>query len=59
MMEWDGGGRVIVKGTNIRGKTCYGGSYLIPTYEHMSQDMIAQVTSLNMWLMQSMIIIGL
>ena len=33
MMEWDGGGRVIVKGTNNRGKTCYGGSYLIPTYE--------------------------
>ena len=33
MMEWDGGGRVIVKGSYIRGRTCYGGSQLIPTYE--------------------------
>lgn len=34
MLEWDGGGRVIVQGSNIRGNTCYGGSYLIPTYEN-------------------------
>ena len=34
MMEWDGGGRIIVYGTNISGNTCYGGGYLIPTYEN-------------------------
>ena len=31
LLEWDGG-PIIVKGTNIRGKTCYGGDYIIPTY---------------------------
>ena len=34
MLEWDGGGRIIVSGTNISGKTCYGGENLIPTYEN-------------------------
>ncbi len=32
MMEWDGGGRVIVYGTSISGNTCYGGTPLIPIY---------------------------
>jgi hypothetical protein len=32
MVDWEGG-REIIKGTNIQGRTCYGGSYLIPTYE--------------------------
>ena len=31
LLEWDGK-PIIVKGTNIRGKTCYGGDYIIPTY---------------------------
>ncbi len=34
MMDWDGGGRIIVRGTNIKGNTCYGGERLIPTYEN-------------------------
>ncbi len=34
MIEWDGGGRVIVQGSNLHGNTCYGGSQLIPTYEN-------------------------
>ncbi len=34
MMEWDGGGKVIVIGNNIKGRTCYGGESLIPTYEN-------------------------
>lgn len=34
MLEWDGGGRVIVQGSNIHGNTCYGGIQLIPTYEN-------------------------
>ena len=34
MLERDGGGCVIVQGSNIRGNTCYGGSQLIPTYEN-------------------------
>ena len=34
MIEWNGGGRVIVLGSNMYGKTCYGGSQLIPTYEN-------------------------
>ena len=33
MMEWDGPGRIIVQGSNIHGRTCYGGSLIIPTYE--------------------------
>lgn len=34
MMEWDGGGRIIVVGSNFDGKTCSGGTLLIPTYEN-------------------------
>ena len=34
MMEWDGGGRLIVLCSHVEGKKCYGGSYLIPTYEN-------------------------
>ena len=34
MIEWDGGGKVIVRGTNIKGNTCYGGEQLIPTREN-------------------------
>lgn len=33
MMEWEDGDRIIVKGTNVRGNTCYGGLLLVPTYE--------------------------
>lgn len=33
MMEWDGGGKIIVWGSNIRGKTCYGGTYLVPSVQ--------------------------
>ena len=33
MLEWERGGRIIVKGSFIRGRTCYGGSLLIPTDE--------------------------
>lgn len=32
LLERDGG-PIIVKGTNIHGKTCYGGDYIIPTYD--------------------------
>ena len=34
MLEWDGGGKIIVNGTSIEGNTCYGGESLIPTYEN-------------------------
>lgn len=34
MLEWDGGGRIIVQGINIVGNTCYGGEPLIPFYEN-------------------------
>ena len=34
MIDWDGGGKIIVKGTNIKGNTCYGGERLIPRYEN-------------------------
>ena len=33
MIEWDGG-KLIVKGSNIKGHTCYGGERIIPTYEN-------------------------
>ena len=34
MLEWDGGGKIIVNGTRIKGNTCYSGESLIPTYEN-------------------------
>lgn len=34
MLDWDGGGRIIVRGTSTKGNTCYGGERLIPTYEN-------------------------
>ena len=34
MIEWDGGGKMIVNGTTIEGNTCYSGQPLIPTYEN-------------------------
>lgn len=34
MLDWDGGGRIIVRGTSINGKTCYGGEYLVPSGEN-------------------------
>lgn len=34
MLDWDGGGRIIVRGTSIKGKTCYGGEYLVPRCEN-------------------------
>lgn len=33
MLDWDGDTRVIVKGENLRGRTCYGGGPIIPKYE--------------------------
>lgn len=32
MLDWDGDGRIIVRGTNVEGNVCYGGELLIPTY---------------------------
>ena len=34
MLEWDGGRKIIVNGTRIKGNTCYSGESLIPTYEN-------------------------
>ena len=34
MLEWDGGGKMIVNGTAIEGNTCYSGEPLIPIYEN-------------------------
>lgn len=34
MLDGDGNGRIIVYCSNKEGKTCCGGSYLIPTYEN-------------------------
>jgi hypothetical protein len=33
MMEWDGGGKIIVYCSNKKGRTCYGGPNVVPTYE--------------------------
>jgi len=56
MMEWDSPGRIIVLGTNIQGRACYGGSLLIPTYEdeydslgHFSEWVIDAVSN-DKWL---------
>ena len=34
MLEYDGGGKIIVNASTISGRTCYGGETLIPTYEN-------------------------
>lgn len=34
MMDWDGPGRIIVRGSSFEGKTCFGGAPLIPSYEN-------------------------
>lgn len=34
MIKWDGGSKLIVKGSSIRGNTCYGGERIIPTNEN-------------------------
>jgi hypothetical protein len=38
MMEWDGGGRIIVFCSNKEGRTCYGGPRVIPTNERAFDD---------------------
>lgn len=43
MMEWDEGARIIVNCSNKSGRTCYGGAYLIPTYEN-GHDSIGNFT---------------
>ncbi len=37
LLEWDGGD-IIVQGSNIRGRTCYGGSYIIPNAENSNAN---------------------
>ena len=34
MIEWDSPGKIIVQGTNVSGRTCYGGTLLVPSYEN-------------------------
>lgn len=56
MIDWDGGGKVIVKGTSISGKTCYGGTCLIPTYENQYDSLgnlteyVIEAKSDNNWI---------
>lgn len=33
LIEWDGG-PIIVRGSDIRGRTCYGGEHVVPCYEN-------------------------
>ncbi|GHT00876.1 hypothetical protein FACS189421_13350 [Bacteroidia bacterium] len=42
MMEWDGGGRIIVHCSRKKGKACYGGTYVVPTHK-------AEYDSLGNW----------
>lgn len=39
MLDWDSGGRIIVRGASFEGNTCYGGELLIPTYENQYDSM--------------------
>ena len=34
MLDWDGGGKIIVRGSSFEGNTCLGGESLIPTNEN-------------------------
>lgn len=43
MIEWEKGGKIIVWGNNIRGKTCYGGSLLVPSLQE-HYDSLGNIT---------------
>lgn len=45
MMEWDGGGKIIVYCSNKKGRTCYGGPNVIPTHER-EYDSLGNFTEL-------------
>ena len=56
LLDWDEGTKIIVRGTSIHGKTCYGGSYLIPTYENACDSLgnfaeyVVDAKSDNKWI---------
>lgn len=50
MMDWDGGGEIIVYGTNIRGNTCYGGIYVVPSVEHNNKVKVTTAKSNDKWI---------
>ena len=49
LIEWDSPGYIIVQGANIRGKTCYGGPLIIPTY----QDEYDSLGNFSEWLIDA------
>lgn len=58
LVDWDGGEQIIVVGTDMRGKACYGGIYLIPTRndepkdgeDSLIREKIINVTPTNDWI---------
>lgn len=58
LLDWDGGDQIVVIGTDIRGRTCYGGTRLIPIADAESQgcndyladEQIINVTSTDDWI---------
>ncbi len=58
LVDWDDGEQIIVIGTDMHGKTCYGGTYLIPIHNNEPQDSgnyfirekIIAVTSTENWI---------
>lgn len=58
LVDWDGGEQIIVVGTDMRGRVCYGGIYLIPTRndepkdgeDSLIREKIINVTPTNDWI---------
>ncbi len=58
LVDWDGGEQIIVVGTDMRGRACYGGIYLIPTRnddpkdgeDYLVREKIINVTSTDNWI---------
>lgn len=58
LVDWDGGEQIIVVGTDMRGRACYGGIYLIPTRndepkdgeDSLIREKIINVTPTNDWI---------
>lgn len=51
LVDWDGGEQIIVVGTDMHGKACYGGIYLIPARnEDIMKEKIIDVTTTDNWI---------
>ena len=49
IMDWDGGEKIIVYSTNIRGRTCYSGSNVLPANNNIGRLHVKKAISNENW----------